>query len=165
MVTFDPPVHRPSITNPFRIILLDKKMVDLVWILGAWMVRSRLCVAILPATHAPASGSFTEKRRRKCELVKPKDCVEFAPTKVSVRYTKRPAHTITIWSIGIVMPATHAETTVGVGPNHKDVTTAGYTASPKSVGVFFVFGLRFAAVGRIRTHEEQGKWAPTRHTV
>ncbi len=83
--------------------------------------------------------------------------MEFAPTKVIVRYTKRPA--ITIWSIGIVMLATHAETTIGVGPNHKDVTTAGYKASPKSVGVFFVFSLRFAAVGRIRTHEGQCKWA------
>ncbi len=95
------------------------------------------------------------------------DCVEFAPTKVIVRYTKRPAHTITIWSIGIAMPATHAETTVGVGPNHKDVTTAGCKASPKSVGVFFVLSLRFAAVGRIRTHEEQGtsKWAPKRRAV
>jgi hypothetical protein len=165
MVTFNPPVHRPSITDPFHIILLDKKMVYLVWILGAWMVPSRLCVAILPTTHTPASGSFTEKRRRKCKLMKPKDCVEFTPTKIIVRYTERPAHTITIWSIGIIMPATHAETTVGIGPNHKDVTTAGYKASPKSVGVLFVFSLRFAAVGRICTHEEQGKWAPTRRAV
>ncbi len=129
------------------------------------MVPSRLRVAILPATHYPASGSFTENRRRKCELVKPKDCVELAPTKVIVRYTKRPAHTITIWSIDIVMPAAHAETTVGVGPNHKDVTTAGYKASPKSVGVFLVFSLRFAIVGRIRTNEEQDKRAPTRRAV
>ena len=87
--------------------------------------------------------------------MKPKDCVEFAPTEVIVRYIKRPAHTITIWSIGIVMPAAHAETTVGVGPNHEDVSTAGYKASPNRVGVLFVFSLRFAAVGRIRTHEEQ----------
>ncbi len=95
MVALNPPVHRPSITNPFHIIPLDKKMVYLVLILGAWMVPSRLCVAILPTTHAPASGSFTKKRRQKCKLVKPKDCVEFAPTKVIVRYTNRPAHTIT----------------------------------------------------------------------
>ena len=61
MVIYDPPVHRPSITDPFHIILLDKKKVDLVWILGAWMVSSRLCVAILLTTHAPASGGFTEK--------------------------------------------------------------------------------------------------------
>ncbi len=120
------------------------------------MVPSRLCVAILPTTHAPASGSFTKKRRRECELVKPKDCVELAPTKVIVRYTKRPARTITIGSIGIAMPAAHAETTVGVGPNHQDVTTAGDKASPKSAGGFFVFSLRFATVGRISTHEEQG---------
>ena len=102
----------------------------------------------------PPRAVLRKKRRRKCELVKPKDCVEFAPTKVIVRYTKRPAHTITIWSIGIVMPATHAETTVGVGPNHKYVATAGYKASLKSAGVLFVFSLRFAAVGRICTHEE-----------
>ncbi len=82
------------------------------------MVPSRLRVAMLPTTHATASGSFAEKRRRKCELVKPKDCVELAPTKVIMRFTKRPAHMITIWSIGIVMPAAHAETTVGVSPNH-----------------------------------------------
>ena len=86
--------------------------------------------------------------------------MEFAPTKVILRCTKRPAHTSTIGSVDIVMPAAHAETTVGVGPNHKEVTTAGYKTSPKSVGVFFVFSLRFAAVGRIHTHEEQGKWAP-----
>jgi hypothetical protein len=129
------------------------------------MVPSRLCSAILPTADAPASDSFTENRRRKCELVKPKDCVGFAPTKFIVRYTKRPAHTITIWSIGITMPATHAETTVGVGPNHKDVTTAGYKASPKSVSVFIVRSLRLADVGRIRTHEKQSKWAPTRRSV
>jgi hypothetical protein len=111
------------------------------------MVPSRRCVVILLTTHASASGSYTEKRRRKCGLAKPKDCVELAPTKVIVRYTKRPAHTITIWSICIVMPAVHAKTTVGVGPNHQDVTNAGDKASPKSVGVFFVFSLRFPAVG------------------
>jgi hypothetical protein len=87
------------------------------------------------------------------------------PTKVIVRYTKRPAHTITIGSIGIVMPAAHADTTVGVGPNHQAVTTAADKASPKSVGVLFVLTLRFAAVGRIRTHEEQGKWTPTGRAV
>ena len=101
-------------------------MVYLVWIFGAWMVPSRLCVAILPTIHAPVSDSCTEIRRREFELVKPKDCVEFTPTKSIVRYTERPTHTITIWSIGIIMPATHAETTVGIGPNHKDVTTAAW---------------------------------------
>ncbi len=85
--------------------------------------------------------------------------------KVMLRYTKRPAHTIMIWSIGIIMPAAHAETTVGVGPNHQDVTAASNKASPKSVGVLFVISLRFAAVGRIRTNEEQGKWVPTRRAV
>jgi hypothetical protein len=82
-----------------------------------------------------------------------------------VRYAKSFAHTITIWSIGIVMPAAHAETTVGVGPNHQDVTAAGKKASLKSVDIFFVFSLRFADVGRIRTHEEQGKWAPMQRAV
>jgi hypothetical protein len=120
---------------------------------------------MLPATHAPASGNLTKKRHRECELVKPKDCVELA-TKVIVRYTKRAAHTITIGSIGIAIPAAHADTTVGVGPNHHDVTTEGDKLSPKSVGVFFVLSLQFAAVGRIHTHEEQGsKWTPTRRAV
>jgi hypothetical protein len=129
------------------------------------MVPSRLCVAILPTTHAPASSSFTKSVRQKCELVKPRDCVELALSKVIVRYTKRPAHTITIGSTGIIMPAAHANTTVGVGPNHHYVTTACDKASPKSVGVFFVLSLRFAAVGRICTHEEQGKWTPTPRAV
>jgi hypothetical protein len=97
--------------------------------------------------------------------VKPKDCVGFSPTKVIVRYTKKPAHTITIWGIDIAMPAAHAYTTVGVGPNHKDVTTAGKKSSPKSVGGFIVLSLRFAAVGRICIHEEQGKRALTRRAV
>jgi hypothetical protein len=82
--------------------------------------------------------------------------MELVPTKVIVRYTKMPAHTITIGSIGIVIPAVYADTTVGVGPNHQDVTTAGDKASPNSVGVLLVLSLRFATVGRIRTHEEQG---------
>ena len=63
MVTFDPPVHRPSITNPFHIIMLDKNMVDMVWILGAWMVPSRLCVARSDTSHDPCPrlGQFYGK--------------------------------------------------------------------------------------------------------
>ncbi len=57
--------------------------------------------------------------------MKPKDFVELAPTEVIVRYTKKPLRKITIWSIDIAIPAAHAETTVGVGPKHKEVTTAG----------------------------------------
>jgi hypothetical protein len=114
------------------------------------MVPSRLCVAILPTIHAPVSDSCTEIRRREFELVKPKDCMELAPTKAIVRYTKRPARTITIGSHCIIMPAAHADTTVGVGRNHQDVTPAGDKASPKSVGVFFELSLRFATVGHSR---------------
>ncbi len=116
------------------------------------MVPSRLCLAIFPTTHA-----LTEKLRRKCELVKPKDCVEFAPTKIIVRYTKKARahdHDLERWN----RHAGYARRDYcWCGPNHKDVTTAGYKASPKSVGVFIEFSLRLAAVGRIRTHEEQGK--------
>jgi hypothetical protein len=166
MVTFDFPVRRPGITKPFYVILLDKKMVDLVS-MDSWSMDGTKSSVRIDTSHDPCPrlGQFNGKLRRKYELVKPKDCVELAPTKVILRYTKRPAYTITIWSIGIVIPATHAETTVGIGPNQKDVSTAGYKASPNSVGVFFVFSLRFAAVGRIRTHEEQDKWVPTRRAV
>jgi hypothetical protein len=80
-------------------------------------------------------------------LVKPKDCAELAPTKVIMRYTKWPTDSITIGSVDIVMPTAHADTTVGVGPNHHDVTTAGDKVSSKSVGVFFVLNLRFPTVG------------------
>ncbi len=56
-------------------------------------------------------------------------------SRLLMRYTKMPAHTITIGSVSVVMPFANSGTTVAVGPNHQDVTTAGDKALPKSVGV------------------------------
>ncbi len=85
--------------------------------MGSWSVDDTKSAVRSDTSHDPCPrlGQFygkTSLEVRAGEAVKPKDYAELATTKGIVRYTKRLAHTITIGSIGIVMPATHADTTM-----------------------------------------------------
>jgi hypothetical protein len=81
--------------------------------------RSSACsgAVVLRRSFAPASGSLAKTVILK--IVEPKDHVQLAFTSVIVWYAKRPAHTITIGSVSVIMPTANSDAAVDVGPSEE----------------------------------------------